>query len=105
MRGQANSSDAQSVTTVTGFNNVCVLGGRHWGTHDPQVVPWVVGHAKYGAGIIFSGGAGAITVENAVIESSLQDGITLTGGLPNNVTFGMRGTYIKKLALHDAQAG
>ena len=95
VRGQANSSDAKSVTTVTGFNNVCILGGRHWGRQDPQIIPWVVGHSIYGAGIIFSGGAGAIAVENALIENSLQDGITLTGGLPNNVTFGMRGTYIR----------
>ncbi len=95
VRGQGSSTDALSMTTVTGFNNVCVLGGRHWGKADPQSVPWVVGHATYGAGIIFSGGAGAITVENALIENSLQDGITLTGGLPSNVTFGMRGTYIR----------
>ena len=95
VRGQANGSDAKSVTTIMDFNHVCVLGGRHWGKQNPQIVPWVVGHRTYGAGIIFSGGAGAITVENALIENSLQDGITLKGGLPQNVTFGMRGTYIR----------
>ena len=95
VRGQGKTDSAKSMTTIRSFNNVCVLGGRHWGKQNPQVVPWVVGHATYGAGIIFSSGKGDITVENAVIENSLQDGITLRGGLPNNVTFGMRGTYIK----------
>lgn len=93
--GQGPGSDAKSVTRVTGFKNVCLLGGRYLGKQDPQKVPWVVGHATYGAGVIFTGGSGAITVENAVIENSLQDGITLTGKLPNDVTFGMRGTHIK----------
>ena len=72
-------------------HNVCLLGGRHWGKQDPQVVPWSIGHQSYGAGVLFKDGAGAITVENAVIENSLQDGITLGGSLASNTTFGMRG--------------
>jgi hypothetical protein len=95
VRGQANSSDCEECYNCYRFQQCCILGGRHWGRQDPQIIPWVVGHSIYGAGIIFSGGAGAIAVENALIENSLQDGITLTGGLPNNVTFGMRGTYIR----------
>ena len=45
VRGQANSSSAKTMTIVRRFNNVCVLGGRHWGKQDPQVVPWTIGHA------------------------------------------------------------
>ena len=95
VRGQANGSSAKIVTMVRSFNNICVLGGRHWGKQDPQVVPWSVGHATYGAGMLFKSGAGAITLENAVIENSLQDGITLGGDLASNTTFGMRGVYIR----------
>jgi hypothetical protein len=54
-----------------------------------------VGHGIYGAGIIFSKGSGSITLENAVIENSLQDGTILNGSLAKNVVFGMRGIYIK----------
>ena len=95
VRGQANSSSAKTMTIVRRFNNVCVLGGRHWGKQDPQVVPWTVGHATYGAGILFKSGSGSIVLENAVVENSLQDGITLGGDLASNTTFGMRGTYVK----------
>ena len=95
VRGQGGPTDALSVLTVGGFNNVCILGGRFVGKQDPQVVPWVVGHATYGAGILFKGGSGSILVENAVIENSLQDGINLSGGLPGNTTFGMRGAWIR----------
>jgi hypothetical protein len=95
VRGQANSSSAKTMTIVRRFNNVCVLGGRHWGKQDPQVVPWTIGHATYGAGILFKSGSGSIVLENAVVENSLQDGITLGGDLASNTTFGMRGTYVK----------
>lgn len=94
-RGQAKGSPAKSMTIVRNFNNVCVLGGRHWGKQDPQIVPWTVGHATYGAGILFKAGAGTIVLENAVVENSLQDGITLGGDLAANATFGMRGVYIR----------
>ena len=95
VRGQANSSSAKSMTTVRNFNNICILGGRHWGKQDPQRVPWTVGHSIYGAGILLKDGAGTITVENAVVENSLQDGITLSGSLASNTTFGMRGVWIR----------
>ena len=95
IRAQGSPSDARSITTVTAFNNVCVVGGHHLGKQDPQQVPWVVGHGIYGAGIIFSNGSGSVTLENAVIENSLQDGIILNGSLAGNVVFGMRGIYIK----------
>ena len=95
VRGQANSSSAKTMTIVRNFNNVCVLGGRHWGKQDPQVVPWKIGHEIYGAGILFKSGAGTITLENAVIENSLQDAITLGGDLASNTTFGLRGTYVR----------
>ena len=47
--GQGPGSDAKSVTRVTGFKNVCLLGGRYLGKQDPQKVPWVVGHASHPA--------------------------------------------------------
>lgn len=95
VRAQANSSSAKSMTIVRNFNNVCVLGGRHWGKQDPQVVPWTIGHKIYGAGLLFKTGAGSILLENAVIENSLQDGITLGGDLASNTSFGMRGVRIE----------
>src|SRR5262245_40419806 len=39
--------DTLAILRVQGFNNVCVLGGRFIGKQDPQVVPWIVGHAAY----------------------------------------------------------
>ena len=95
VRGQANSSSAKTMTMVRNFNNVCILGGRHWGKQDPQVVPWTDRPADLRCRDALQDGAGAITVENAVIENSLQDGITLGGSLASNTTFGMRGVYIK----------
>jgi len=94
VRGMAKGSDAKSILTVRGFDGVCILGGRFIGDQDPQVVPWVEGHREFGAGILFQGGHGRIVVEQAVIANSLQDGITLAGGLPNDVTFALRSSWI-----------
>lgn len=94
VRGMGRGSDAKSILTVRGFDGVCILGGRYLGDQDPQVVPWVDGHKEYGAGILFQGGHGRIVVEQAVIANSLQDGITLAGGLPGDVTFELRSSWI-----------
>lgn len=95
LKGQASAKDELSVLSVLSFKDVCIFGGRMLGMQDPQQVPWVVGHSLYGAGIIFKGGSGAIEVESALIENSLQDGITLAGSLPANVRFSLKGSWIK----------
>jgi hypothetical protein len=94
VRGMALGSSAKSVAIVAGFDGVCLLGGRYIADQDPQTVPWVEGHATYGAGILFRAGRGRIVVEQAVIANSLQDGITLAGGLPGDVTFELRSSWI-----------
>jgi hypothetical protein len=93
--GQANNSSVKTMTIVRSFNNVCVLGGRHWGKQDPQVVDWATGHSIYGAGMLFKDGSGNIVVENATIENSLQDGITLGGGLAMDVGLTLWGVWIR----------
>ncbi len=93
MEGQRNPSQG-SIARFQNFNNVCVSGGQMIGQQDPQEVPWVVGHGTYNAGIHFTAGQGNIVVEDVLIKNSLQDGINLAGGMPDNVTFSLRGTHI-----------
>lgn len=94
VRGMARGGEAKSLLSVQGFDGVHIRGGRFLSDQDPQEVPWVDGHKEYGAGIIFKSGRGPVVVENALIADSLQDGITLSGGLPDDVTFELRSSWI-----------
>lgn len=93
LRGMGRGG-AKSILTVQGFKGVCILGGRLLSEQDPQVVPWVEGHREYGAGILLKSGSGRVVAQNVVIADSLQDGITIAGGLPDDVSFELLSSWI-----------